>query len=143
MERAFRRSTRLPQRYACDGTVLLRSAAKEVRRFAGRPYVLETAITTEFALVHAAVGDRHGNLVYAAAARNFNPLCASAGLVTIAEVESLVEPGEIDPDRVDTPGVLVQRVVHVGPAGKYVERRTTRRRGMAAAPAGAGNEGRA
>lgn len=131
----------LPLRYDGSGRVVAVSAPKEIRRFAGRAYLLENAITTDFALVHAAVGDRHGNLAYAAAARNFNPLCAAAARVTIAEVESLVEPGVLDPDRVDTPGVLVSRVVHVGAGGKYVERRTTRPRGAPATPAGAGSEG--
>ncbi|MHB1211688.1 MAG: CoA transferase subunit A, partial [Candidatus Nanopelagicales bacterium] len=92
-------------RFAADGTVALASAAKEVRVFdpdgAGpREYVLEEAITTDFALVRAAVGDRHGNLVFAKAARNFNPLAAAAGRVTLAEVEELVEPGQIAPEDV-------------------------------------------
>ncbi len=79
-------------------------------------------------MVRAARGDRHGNLVYDASARNFNPLCAMSGQITIAEVEQLVEPGEIDPEDVDTPGVFVQRVVEVGDEGKLIEKRTTRER---------------
>jgi len=90
--------------------------------------VLEFGIVTDFALVRAARGDRHGNLSYAASARNFNPLCAMAGRITIAEVEQLVEPGELDPENVDTPGVFVQRVVEVGEAGKQIEKHTTRPR---------------
>jgi 3-oxoacid CoA-transferase subunit A len=78
--------------------------------------------------VRAARGDRHGNLSYDASARNFNPLCAMAGRITIAEVEQLVEPGELDPHHVDTPGVFVQRVIEVGEAGKKIERHTTRPR---------------
>ena len=74
--------------------------------------MLEHGIVTDFALVKAWKGDRHGNLVYRKTARNFNPLCAAAGRVTIAEVEELVEPGDLDPDEIHTPGIFVQRVVH-------------------------------
>jgi 3-oxoacid CoA-transferase subunit A len=118
----------LPWRYAPDGSVVVASPPKEVRRFGGQDYVLEAGIVTDFALVRAARGDRHGNLVYDASARNFNPLCAMAGRVTIAEVEHLVEPGELDPEHVDTPGVFVQRVIEVGEAGKRIEKHTTRPR---------------
>jgi 3-oxoacid CoA-transferase subunit A len=118
----------LPWRYAADGTVALASPAKEVRDFDGADYVLEHGIVCDFGLVRAAVGDRHGNLVYDKSARNFNPLCAMSGRVTIAEVERLVEPGEIDPHEVDTPGVFVQRVVEVGTEGKRIEKRTVRER---------------
>jgi 3-oxoacid CoA-transferase subunit A len=79
--------------------------------------------------VRASVGDRHGNLIYHHATRNFNPLCAMSGRITIAEVEELVEPGEIDPENVQTPGIFVQRIVRVGAAGKRIERVTTRKRG--------------
>ncbi|HEX2307898.1 MAG TPA: CoA transferase subunit A [Jatrophihabitantaceae bacterium] len=116
----------LPWRYATDGSIAFGSPPKEVREFDGDRFVLERAIVTDFALVRAAVGDRHGNLVYAASAQNFNPLCAMAGRVTIAEVETLVEPGEIPPEQVHTPGVFVQRVVVVGAEGKTIEKRTTR-----------------
>jgi 3-oxoacid CoA-transferase subunit A len=118
----------LPWRYRPDGGVAVASPAKEIRDFAGRPHVLEHGIVTDFALVRAARGDRHGTLSYDASARNFNPLCAMAGRVTIAEVEELVEPGELDPRHVDTPGVFVQRVVEVGTAGKEIEKLTTRPR---------------
>ena len=118
----------LPWRYAPDGTVALASAPKEVREFDGDEYVLERGIVCDFGLVRAAVGDRHGNLVYAESARNFNPLCAMSGRITIAEVERLVEPGEIDPHEVDTPGVFVQRVAEVGTEGKQIEKRTVRER---------------
>jgi 3-oxoacid CoA-transferase subunit A len=117
----------LPWRYHPDGAVAVASPAKEVREFDGREYVLERGIVTDFALVRAARGDRHGNLSYDASARNFNPLCAMAGRVTIAEVEELVDPGELDPEHIDTPGVFVQRIVEVGSAGKEIERLTTRR----------------
>jgi 3-oxoacid CoA-transferase subunit A len=116
----------LPWRYHPDGTVALGSPQKETREFNGRLYVLEEGIVTDFALVRAARGDRHGNLSYDASARNFNPLCAMAGRITIAEVEELVEPGELDPEQVHTPGVFVQRVVEVGEAGKLIEKRTVR-----------------
>jgi 3-oxoacid CoA-transferase subunit A len=96
---------------------------KETRTYDGREYILERGIRTDFAIVKAWRGDRYGNLQYRLAARNFNPLCATAGRVTIAEVEELVEVGQIDPERVDTPGVYVQHVV-VGAHEKRIERRT-------------------
>jgi 3-oxoacid CoA-transferase subunit A len=117
----------MPWRYAEDGTIALPSPAKETREFDGKDYVLERGIVTDFALVRASVGDRHGNLVFDKATRNFNPLAAMAGRVTIAEVERLVEPGEIDPQTVHTPGVYVQRVVALTAeqaADKRIERRT-------------------
>jgi len=117
----------LPWRYHPDGSIAAASPPKEVRTFGGRPMVLEEAITTDVALVRAAVGDRHGNLVFHAAARNFNPNAAMAGQVTIAEVERLVEPGELDPDEVHVPGVFVDRVVALTPqqaAHKSIEKRT-------------------
>ena len=115
----------LPRRYNPDGTVAVASEPKEVRVFDGRQYVLEEAIVCDFALVHARYGDRHGNLVYEKSAQNFNPLCAAAGRITIASVEELVEPGELDPMHVHTPGVFVQRVVVVEQE-KRIERRTVR-----------------
>ncbi|WP_328698447.1 CoA transferase subunit A [Streptomyces sp. NBC_00342] len=119
----------LAWRYARDGAVATASPPKETREFAGRAHVLEHAITTDFALVRAACGDRHGNLVFAKSSRNFNPLAAMAGRVTIAEVEQLVEPCEIDPDQVHLPGVFVQRVLELTPdqaADKAIEKRTVR-----------------
>jgi 3-oxoacid CoA-transferase subunit A len=118
----------LPWRYAADGSVAVASPPKETRGFGDTDYVLEHGIVTDYALVRAARGDRHGNLSYDASARNFNPLCAMAGRITIAEVEELVEPGELDPEHIDTPGVFVQRVVEVGTEGKKIEKRTTRPR---------------
>ncbi|MFE6397860.1 CoA transferase subunit A [Streptomyces alboflavus] len=117
----------LPVRYDGRGGVAVASPPKEVREFDGVPYVLEHAIRTDFALVRAARGDRHGNLVFARASRNFNPLAAMAGRVTVAEVEDLVEPGALDPDAVHLPGVFVRRVVELSPAeaaAKRVENRT-------------------
>ncbi|MGC0422805.1 CoA transferase subunit A [Embleya sp. AB8] len=101
----------LPWRYDAAGNVVVASPKKEVRTFGGVEYLLEESITTDFALVRAARGDRHGNLVFDKSARNFNPLVAMAGRITVAEVEELVEPGELDPDAVHLPGVFVQRVV--------------------------------
>ncbi len=118
----------LPWRYASDGSIALPSPPKETRRFGDLDYVLEEGIVCDYALVRASVGDRHGNLTFAKATRNFNPLCAMAGRITIAEVETLVEPGEIDPERVHAPGIFVQRVVAVGSGGKRIERTTTRKR---------------
>ena len=121
----------LPWRYGPNGEVAIASPPKEVRRFGGRDCVLEESITTDFALVRAAVGDRHGNLVFHEAARNFNPVAAMAGRVTVAEVERLVEPGELDPDQVHLPGVFVQRVVALTSqqaVDKRIERRTVRPR---------------
>ena len=105
----------LPWRYDSSGGVAVASPAKEVREFEGTEVVLERAIRTDFALVRAARGDRHGNLVFHRSAQNFNPLAAMAGTVTIAEVEELVEPGELDPDHVHLPGIYVQRVVALTP----------------------------
>jgi 3-oxoacid CoA-transferase subunit A len=119
----------LPWRYHPDGSIAVASPPKETRVFHNQRYVLEEGIVTDFALVRAARGDRHGNLSYDASARNFNPLCAMAGRVTIAEVEKLVEVGELDPEEVHTPGVFVQRVVEVGEAGKRIEKRTVRLEG--------------
>ncbi|CAM5363033.1 succinyl-CoA--3-ketoacid-CoA transferase [Streptomyces badius] len=107
------------------------SPPKETRVFGGREYLLEEGITTDFALVRAAVGDRHGNLRFDSSARNFNPLAAIAGRITVAEVEELVEPGELAPDDVHLPGIFVQRVVPIETddprAEKRVERLTVRR----------------
>jgi 3-oxoacid CoA-transferase subunit A len=125
----------LPWRYDADGTVVKASPPKDTRVFetadGPREFVLEEAIVADFGLVRAWKGDRHGNLVYRASARNFNPLAAMCGRVTVAEVEHLVEPGEIDPDSVHTPGVFVQRVVALTPeqaADKKIEKRTVRPR---------------
>jgi 3-oxoacid CoA-transferase subunit A len=117
----------LPWRHAPDGSVAVASPPKEVREFDGREYVLERGIVTDFALVRAAAGDRHGNLVFARSARNFNPLAAMAGRITVAEVETLLEPGDLEPEEVHVPGVFVQRVVPLTPeqaADKGIEKRT-------------------
>ncbi|MBD9724151.1 CoA transferase subunit A [Streptomyces caniscabiei] len=116
----------LPWRYGRSGEVLVASPPKEVREFRGRRYVLEEGIVADFALVHARLGDTDGNLVFNKAAMNFNPLAAMAGRICVAQVEELVEPGEIDPAEVHLPGVYVQRIVHTGPQTKHIEKRTVR-----------------
>ena len=100
---------------------------KDVREFNGRSYLLETALVADYALLKAWRGDRLGNLVYRKTARNFNPMMATAAKITIAEVEGLVEPGEIDPDHVITPGIYVTRVVKGEKYEKRIERRTVRK----------------
>ena len=97
---------------------------KETREYDGRTYVLERAITADFAIVKAWKGDRFGNLVYRHTAMNFNPMCAAAGKVTIAEVEELVEVGELDPDHIHTPGIFVQRIFKGETFEKRIERKT-------------------
>ena len=104
------------------------SEGKEIREFDGRRYVMERGITGDFALVKAWKGDRLGNLVYRKTARNFNPMMAMAGRVTIAEVENLVEPGEIEPDLVHTPAIFVQRIFKARAPSHMIERRTVRKR---------------
>jgi 3-oxoacid CoA-transferase subunit A len=117
----------LVRRYTADGNVAIASTPKEVREFGGRRYILEEALVTDFALVRARLGDTAGNLVFHASARNFNPLCAMAGRVAIAEVEQLVEVGQLDPDRIHLPGIFIQRVVRAGAGGqKRIQRRTVR-----------------
>jgi 3-oxoacid CoA-transferase subunit A len=116
----------LPWRYAPDGSIAVSSPPKEIREFHGKRYVLEEAINADFALVHAQLGDTDGNLVFNKTAMNFNPLAAMAGRVTIAQVEELVAPGEIDPGAVHLAGIFVQRIVHTGPQDKKIEKRTVR-----------------
>ena len=125
----------LPWLYAADGTVAKASPPKETKVFEvdgeDKEFVLERAIVADFGLVRAWKGDRHGNLVFRMSSRNFNPLAAMAGRVTIAEVEELVEPGDLDPDSVHLPGIYVQRVLPLTPeqaAAKRIERRTVRPR---------------
>jgi 3-oxoacid CoA-transferase subunit A len=117
----------LPLRYASDGSVAKLSPKKETREFHGKLHVLEPAITGDFALVKAWKGDRFGNLVYRHTAMNFNPMCASAGKVTIAEVEELVEVGKLDPDSIHTPGIFVQRIFQGSHYEKRIERLTVRK----------------
>ena len=101
---------------------------KETREFDGKMYVMERGIRADFALVKAWKGDRYGNLVYRHTAMNFNPMIATAGKITIAEVEELVEPGELDPDQIHTPGIYVQRIFQGRNYVKPIEQRTVRKR---------------
>jgi 3-oxoacid CoA-transferase subunit A len=107
------------------GTII--AAGKETRLIDGRHYVLEMPLRADVALVRAWKGDRHGNLVYRRTARNFNPMMATAAALTIAEVETLVEPGTLDPDLVHTPAVFVQRILQGSSYARRIEKRTTRR----------------
>jgi 3-oxoacid CoA-transferase subunit A len=116
----------IPAFYTPAGVGTVVEEGKEIREFDGRRYLLEHGLTADFALIKAWKGDRIGNLVYRKTARNFNPLMAPAAKVTIAEVEELVEPGQIDPDQVMTPGVYVQRIVQGARYEKRIERRTLR-----------------
>lgn len=117
----------LPWKYRADGSVEIASPRKPQEEFSGQAHVLETALPAHFSLVRAWRGDRHGNLIFRKAARNFNPVCAMAGGIAIAEVEELVEPGELDPDQIHLPSVYVDRVVELIPqqaADKHIERLT-------------------
>ncbi|HSU89697.1 MAG TPA: CoA transferase subunit A [Terriglobia bacterium] len=109
------------------GTVV--AEGKETREFDGRMYVLERALKADFAFVKAWKGDKWGNLVYRKTARNFNPVMATAGRITIAEVEHLVEVGSIEPDNVHTPAIYVQRIFQASNYPKRIEKRTVRKRG--------------
>ena len=99
---------------------------KEVREFNGKPHILESALTADYAIVKAWKGDKAGNLMFIGTARNFNPPMAMAGKITIAEVEQLVEPGELDPNFIHTPGIFVQRIFQGETFEKRIEQRTTR-----------------
>lgn len=116
----------IPAFFTPTGYGTLVAEGKDTRVFDGRPYVLERSLTADFALVKAWRADRAGNLVFRKTARNFNPIMATAARVTIAEVEEIVEVGELDPDHVHTSGVFVQRVVLADDTTKHIEKRTTR-----------------
>ncbi len=118
----------IPAFYTPAGVGTVVANGKETRVFEGREYLLERALTVDFALIKAWKGDRLGNLVYRKTARNFNPMMAAAARITIAEVERLVEPGEIEPDHIVTPGIYVQRIVKGQTYEKKIERRTVRER---------------
>ena len=118
----------IPAFYTATGFGTLVAEGKETRDFGGRMYVLERALTADLAIVKAWKGDRFGNLVYRKTTRNFNPMVAAAGRLTIAEVEHLVEPGQLDPDQIHTPGIYVQRIVQGAAFEKPIEQRTVRKR---------------
>ena len=111
------------------GTVV--AEGKEIRDFNGEAFVMEHGLTADIALIHAWKGDTEGNLVYRKTARNFNPMMATAASTVIVQVEHLVQPGEIDPDHIMTPGIFVKRIVHVADAQKRIEQRTVRKRDAA------------
>jgi 3-oxoacid CoA-transferase subunit A len=121
----------IPAFFTRTGAGTLIAEGKEEREFNGERYVMERGLVADLSIVHAWKADTEGNLVYRMTARNFNPMMATAGKVTVAEVENLVEPGEINGDHIITPGVYVKRIVHVPNAVKHIEQRTVRKRVMA------------
>jgi 3-oxoacid CoA-transferase subunit A len=118
----------IPAFFTKTGVGTLIAEGKDVRNFDGDDYIMERGLVADISLVHAWKGDTEGNLIYRKTARNFNPMMATAGKVTIVEVEHLVQPGELDADAIVTPGVFVQRIIHVPNAKKHIEQRTTRKR---------------
>jgi 3-oxoacid CoA-transferase subunit A len=130
----------VPAFFTKTGVGTLIAKDKDERQFDGERYVMERGLIADLSIVHAFTADTEGNLVYRKTARNFNPIMATAGKVTIAEVEHLVQPGDIDPDHIITPGIYVQRIIHVPNAVKHIEQRTVRKREKAGAPAGTGEE---
>jgi 3-oxoacid CoA-transferase subunit A len=123
----------IPAFYTKTGVGTLIAEGKDVREFDGEDYVMERGLFADLAIVHAWKGDTEGNLIYRKTARNFNPMMATAAKVTVAQVEHLVQPGEIDPDTIVTPGIFVKRMVHVPVREKRIEQRTTRKRAASAA----------
>ena len=121
----------IPAFFTKTGVGTIIAEGKEVREFDGERYVMERGLFADIAVVHAWKGDTEGNLVYRKTARNFNPMMASAARITVAEVEHLVEAGDIDPDHIHTPGIFVKRLVHVPNPVKRIEQRTTRPRAAA------------
>src|SRR5664279_2593687 len=118
----------IPAFFTKTGVGTLIAEGKELREFDGETYVMERGLLADVSIVHAYKGDSEGNLVYRKTARNFNPMMASAGKITVAQVEHLVKAGDIDPDEIHTPGIFVQRVVHAPNVAKPIEKRTTRPR---------------
>ena len=118
----------IPAFYTKTGVGTSVAEGKEVREFHGEQYVMERGLFADVAIVHAWKGDTEGNLIYRKTARNFNPMMATAAKVTVAEVEELVQPGELDPDQIMTPGIYVNRIIHFPNASKHIEQRTTRPR---------------
>ncbi len=118
----------IPAFFTKTGVGTIIADGKELKDFDGETYVMERGLRADLAIVHAWKADTEGNLVYRKTARNFNPMMATAGKVTVAQVEHLVQPGEIDPDHIITPGIFVQRIIHVPGVEKRIEQRTTRKR---------------
>jgi 3-oxoacid CoA-transferase subunit A len=119
----------IPAFFTPTGVGTIVADGKEVREFDGRQYVMERWLKADFSLVKAWKGDKWGNLIYRKTARNFNPMIATAGRVTIAEVEELVEPGQLPPDQIHTPSVYVKRIFQSSGSEKRIERRTVRKKG--------------
>jgi 3-oxoacid CoA-transferase subunit A len=119
----------IPAFFTKTGVGTLVAEGKETREFDGETYVMERGLVADLAIIHAWKGDTEGNLVYRKTARNFNPVMATGGRITVAEVEQLVEPGTLDPDCIQTPGIFVQRIVHGTSFEKRIEQRTVRKRG--------------
>jgi 3-oxoacid CoA-transferase subunit A len=130
----------VPAFFTKTGVGTLIAEGKDVREFDGERYVMERGIVADLSIVHAYMADTEGNLVYRKTARNFNPIMATAAKVTVAEVEHLVQPGDIHPDHIVTPGIYVKRIIHLPNATKHIEQRTVRKRAAADAPAGTGEE---
>ena len=130
----------IPAFFTRTGAGTMIAEGKEERTFEGERFIMERGLVADLSIVHAWTGDTEGNLVYRKTARNFNPMMATAGKVTVAEIEHLVQPGDINPDHIITPGVYVKRSVHVPNAVKHIEQRTVRKRVLADAPAGTGEE---
>jgi 3-oxoacid CoA-transferase subunit A len=128
----------IPAFFTKTGAGTMVAKGKEEHELDGGRYIMERGLVADLSIVHSWMGDTEGNLVYRKTARNFNPIMATAGKVTIAEVEHLVQPGDINPDHIVTPGVYVQRIIHVPNAVKHIEQRTVRKR--TEAPAGIGEE---
>ena len=118
----------IPAFYTATGFGTLVGEGKEVREFNNRKYILEESITADFSIIKAWKADTYGNLIYRKTARNFNPMAATAGKITVAEVEEIVEPGELDPDQIHTPGIYVDRLVQ-GEFEKRIELKTIRNSG--------------
>lgn len=126
--RCFMGGAGIPAFYTPAGYGTEVAVGKPVETFNGKPHILETGLTADFAIVKAWKGDRYGNLIYKGTARNFNPAMAMAGKITIAEVEELVEVGELDPNYIHTPGIFVQRIFQGSNYEKRIEQRTTRKK---------------
>jgi len=128
----------IPAFFTRTGAGTMIAEGKEERTFEGERFIMERGLVADLSIVHAWTGDTEGNLVYRKTARNFNPMMATAGKVTVAEVEHLMQPGDINPDHIITPGVFVKRMIHVPNAQKHIEQRTVRKR--TAPPAATGEE---
>src|SRR6201997_1404250 len=130
----------VPAFFTRTGVGTMIAEGKEVREFDGDRYVMERGLVADLSIVHAYRGDTEGNLAYRKTARNFNPVMATAGKVTVAEVEQLVKAGDLNPDHIVTPGIYVQRLIHVPNATKHIEQRPVRKRQKTDAAAGTGEE---